>query len=166
MLSRLEVSPFCVLFFWFFVAHGFRFGCRGCRGGNPSWDSAGAQPCGARRAERLGRSGGRGPGRRRNPAGWRRGPGGITFWVTSPPGMLGPRFPLRAQGRWGNGARRGFLPRLLGRGTRGDLFPLQLLLPVKNLQASVFLFAHPHLTLRRRVMLALAFHLIAAVVML
>src|ERR1017187_1695062 len=139
----------------------FCSGGSGDRGCIPSWALAGAQPCGARRAERLGRSGCRGPRRRRDG----RCQPEFSFWVTSPPGMVGPRFPVSGR-RPRNGSLRPFLDPLLRPWTRGNLFPLQLLLPVMNLQAAIFPFAHPHLALRRRVMLALAFHLIEAVVML
>src|ERR1017187_7126942 len=139
----------------------FCSGGSGDRGCIPSWALAGAQPCGARRAERLGRSGCRGPRRRRDG----RCQPEFSFWVTSPPGMVGPRFPVSGR-RPRNGSLRPFLDPLLRPWTRGNLFPLELLLPVKNLQVAIFLFAHPHLALRRRVMLALAFHLIKTVLML
>src|ERR1019366_3901453 len=127
-----------------------------------SWASGGAQPCGARRAERSGRSGGRGPRRR----GDGRCQPGVAFGITLSPGMVRPRFPRRAEGPFMGWSPSAFFHLLRGPGVRGNLFPLQLLLPVTNLQVAIFLFAHPHLTLRRRVMLALALHLIEAVRML
>ena len=91
ILISLEVSPFWVLGFCSFVSRRSCF-CFGL-GSSPSLASAGAKPCGARRAERLGRSGGR--GQRRRPG----RPGQIPFPVSPPPGMLGPGSPLPSRRR-------------------------------------------------------------------
>ena len=87
----------------------FCSGCSWCCGCIPSWASAGAQPCGARRAERLGRSGGRGPRRRRN-AGRRRRRLRRDF-VLGNLSARDARAPVSTSGsrsRWGNGCAPGF----------------------------------------------------------
>src|ERR1039457_7164152 len=134
--------------------------CRG-RGGGLRSPKGGALRAGARGGWDSGGREARGPRRR----GDGRCQPGFSAWVTSPPRMVGPRFPVSGR-RPRMGSLRLFLDPLRGHGTPGNLFPFQLLLPVMNFQAAIFPFAHPHRALRRRVLLALAFHLIEAALML
>ena len=130
---------FLVLYLSFFVC---RNGCI------TALASAGAKPCGARRAERLGRSGGRGQRRARwrysSPRqGWS-GPGLHFFFAVAFGTTSLVVLPTRDR------ARR-------------DLLPAQLLPSIVNLDPAVLPLAHRHLALRRCVMLALPLHLIEAV---
>jgi hypothetical protein len=79
--------------------------------------------------------------------------------------MVAPRSPLPLCRRsWGFSHSR---PLILPTGHRSclHLFPPQLLPSVVNLQPPIFPLAHPHLDLRRRVVLALPLHLIEPVLM-
>ena len=126
----------------------------------------GAKPCGARRAERLGRSGGQGqrrPRRERHPA------GDLSLDRSSsrqPPGVINRRhpLPLRPRRRLNEAGSAGchglFTSRL---GGRWDLLPAQSVAPIFDRQPPVPPFAHHHLAFRRRVITTLGLELEEAV---
>src|SRR5438445_6322617 len=111
----------------------------------------GAQPCGARRAERLGRSGGPGQRRSRRDGRQLRGPLLHLAPDSLSPRMLRWRYPLRLGPRRTRpgGPLRSLLENRLGR--CGDLLPTQRAPSILDLDTTVPPLAHQHLAPRRRI---------------
>src|SRR5438445_961938 len=111
----------------------------------------GAQPCGARRAERLGRSGGPGQRRSRRDGCQLRGPLLHLAPDSLSPRMLRWRYPLRLGPRRTRpgGPLRSLLENRLGR--CGDLLPTQRAPSILDLDTTVPPLAHQHLAPRRRI---------------